>query len=408
MNSIVSLDLLMNQPSKIKDLEFVTIVSSEMELIYHWSEDNNRDSSRKFKAERAIKTVMNCYNKIFFAEEKTMAALLRRVFEDGPTDTEIITNNVINWSIANSYNIPVVKYKVNPDYYTGVRYYNFPLENGYNAELEKLIENKDNFANFHENEFLIVGDSNSPIITNNKITGYSTNSIYRYRDGSFDAISLKQKIKNDYDTIYSKNPEQSALFELLNDNKVTILLTVGQFGTGKTFCLENYALKQLEEERINKIVYVPNNSFNENSREVGTLPGELFDKELIHLGCWLDLIGYDRLKRYVERGSIEIVPVSIARGRSFTNSIILVNEAQNLTDKHVKLLVGRCGENSRIFFDGDIKQTDNDIFKDRSGLMLLTTLRNSPIFSPIFGMVKLESIERSLTAQASAYLDEIE
>ena len=406
MNSIASLDLLMNQPSLIKDLEEITIVSSEMEQIYRWAEDSNRDSSRKFRAERAIKVVMSVYKKVFFSEEKNMAALLKSIFEDGTAAT-IITNNVINWSIANNYNIEISKYTINPNYYAGIYYELFKFENGYNEELEDILEGKTDYG-FIENDFLIVKDIDQPITKENGDKDYAVNSIYRYHNGYLESIPLKQKIKNKYDTITSKNPEQAVLFELLNDETITILLTTGQFGTGKTFCLANYALKQLDEEKIKKIVYVPNNSFNENSREVGTLPGELFDKELIHLGCWVDLIGYDRLRDYVERGAIEIVPVSIARGRSFTDSIVLVNEAQNLTDKHIKLLVGRCGEGTRIFFDGDVKQADNDIFRDRSGLTLLTSLKNSPKFSRIFGVVRLDSIERSLTAQASTYLDSIE
>ena len=94
------------------------------------------------------------------------------------------------------------------------------------------------------------------------------------------------------------------------------------------------------------------------------------------------------------------------RGRSFANCIIIVNEAQNLTEDHVKLLIARCGDGTRIFFDGDIKQADSHVFRNKNGLKLLSKLKNSPIFSKIFGTVRLVNIERSLTAQASAYLDD--
>ena len=106
-------------------------------------------------------------------------------------------------------------------------------------------------------------------------------------------------------------------------------------------------------------------------------------------------------------GILEIVPISIMRGRNFYNSIILVNEAQNLTEEHIKLLLGRCAEGTRIFFDGDIKQTDNHLFKEKSGLKLLLNLADSPDFSKIFGFVTLNTIERSFTARASDFLDEI-
>lgn len=104
---------------------------------------------------------------------------------------------------------------------------------------------------------------------------------------------------------------------------------------------------------------------------------------------------------------LEIVPMSFIRGRSFQDSIIIVNEAQNLTEDHVKLLIARCGEGSRIFFDGDFKQADSAIFRNKNGLKLLLNLRKSPIYSKIFATVKLVTIERSLTAQASSYLDDL-
>ena len=64
-----------------------------------------------------------------------------------------------------------------------------------------------------------------------------------------------------------------------------------------------------------------------------------------------------------------------------------------------------CGEGTRIFFDGDIKQADSQLFRNKNGLKLLMSLRKSSIFSKIFATVNLTSIERSLTAQAADYLD---
>lgn len=104
---------------------------------------------------------------------------------------------------------------------------------------------------------------------------------------------------------------------------------------------------------------------------------------------------------------LEVVPMQFVRGRSFQDAIIVVNEAQNLTEDHIKLLIARCGEGTRIFFDGDFKQTDSSIFRNKNGLKLLLQLRKSPIYSKIFATVKLVITERSLTAQASSYLDNL-
>ena len=156
-----------------------------------------------------------------------------------------------------------------------------------------------------------------------------------------------------------------------------------------------------------KIVYVPNNAYTANTNDLGALPGDLLDKTINQIGPLVDLIGIDRIKDWINLEKLEVVPIQYIRGRSFTNSIIIVNEAQNLTEDHIKLLIGRVGEDSRIFLDGDQKQTDSNIFKNKNGLKLLLELRKSPIYSKLFATVKLTTIERSLTAQASTYLDEL-
>lgn len=191
------------------------------------------------------------------------------------------------------------------------------------------------------------------------------------------------------------------------DNSEHLYLTEQFIVTHNTMCLTNYALEQLEKGKIDKIVWVPNNAFNDNSREIAALPGTLFEKELPFIGSLIDIIGETEAERLLSNGLLEIVPISIMRGRNFKNCIILVNEAQNLTEEHIKLLVGRCAEGSRIFFDGDIKQVDSYVFKNKNGLKLLLNLADSEKFSKIFGVVTLNTIERSLVAQASDYLDNI-
>ena len=127
------------------------------------------------------------------------------------------------------------------------------------------------------------------------------------------------------------------------------------------------------------------------------------------MGQIIDIIGDSiEVERLYNDGLIEIMPIAVARGRNLENCIVIVNEAQNLTDDHIKLLIARCAEGTRIFFDGDVKQTDAKVFRDKNGLKLLTKLKDSKKYSDLFSMVRLESIERSRTAQAAQYLDEVE
>ncbi len=134
---------------------------------------------------------------------------------------------------------------------------------------------------------------------------------------------------------------------------------------------------------------------------------ELIDKISGQIGPLIDLVGIDRIQDMINNNQLEVVPMGYIRGRSFNDSIVIINEAQNLTDDHIKLLVGRCGEGTRIFFDGDIKQTDSQTFKNKNGLKLLLNLRKSKIYAPIFATIKLVETERSKTAQAAQYLDDI-
>ena len=232
---------------------------------------------------------------------------------------------------------------------------------------------------------------------------------------SFDGTKLEKVPyttiqKSQYtEEIKPRNPEQRALINTLNNKDNTIVFATGQYGTGKTMLLTSFALSELFQGNISKIIFVPNNAQSENSREMGILPGDSLDKEIVYMGPIVDMIGdITEVERMYDNGTLEIMPISLARGRNLENCIIIVNEAQNLTSDHIKLLIARCAKNTRIFFDGDIKQTDARVFREKNGLKLLTHLKESEVFSKIFSMVKLESIERSITAQAAQFLSDIE
>lgn len=131
------------------------------------------------------------------------------------------------------------------------------------------------------------------------------------------------------------------------------------------------------------------------------------EKTLPSIGPLIDLVGQDYVNQLIMKEQLEIVPLAYVRGRSFQNSIIIVNEAQNLTEDHLKLLIARCGEGTRICFDGDIKQADSQLFRNKNGLKLLLNLRKSPVYAKRFATVKLQTTERSETARAADFLDDI-
>lgn len=272
---------------------------------------------------------------------------------------------------------------------------------------DEYISKQSNVDKYHENEYLIFKNRNKPIVNFDGTEDFESPVQYIKKNGRF--IKIKDhSIYNSFNKkIVARNIEQKCLLNTLTDKNISIVCITGNYGSGKSYLAINYAFEQLEKGFIDKIVYVPNNSITANSREVAAMPGGLFEKEIIFMGSLVDIVGYDEVERRIQEGRIEIMPISLARGRNIENAIVLVNEAQNLTEEHVKLLIGRIGENTKIIFDGDIHQTDRPIFKNSNGLKLLYKIKDSE-FADLFSAVKLKTIERSRTAQVSGFLDMID
>lgn len=317
-------------------------------------------------------------------------------------DATLVTNDVGCKVRAQLAGVKVEGYSWKDDY-CGIVYMNVDDYNldEYNEMLSDLIERgyyETEDYKFSVNEYLIVPPPYED-------ASYGDTSIFRYDGAKFHQIRGRAIKNNWLDEVFPRNPEQICLVDaLLND--VPIIYAGGNFGTGKTFLTHNYAIGQLEKEKIKKIIYVPNNSYTQNTMELGALPGDLMEKILPSIGPLVDLVGIDQINRWISEEKLEIVPVAYIRGRNFDDSIVLVSEAENLTEEHIKLLLARCGKNTKIFFDGDIHQADSAIFKDRNGLKLLLNLHDSPLAN-LFATVQLIRIERSIVASAADYLDKI-
>lgn len=202
----------------------------------------------------------------------------------------LITNDVALKVQATVKGIETEGYSWNEDY-TGIYYLNTNNldRDKYNSTLADLLENghyEVEDYNFSINEYLIV-----PPLYEDASLGKE--SIFRFNGIKFIPIRGKE-IENSWcGSIYPRNPEQVCLVDaLLNDN-IKILYAGGKYGTGKTFITHNYAIRELEKERIKKIVYVPNNAYTQNSMELGYLPGSQFEKILPSIGPLVDLVGID-------------------------------------------------------------------------------------------------------------------
>lgn len=396
MSLIVDSNVLLDFPKIIQEEEDIVILTDVLRELDGLKLNPNPEVS--FKARRAAVVISRNLSKLFFNDhlEKEKMSVDDKLIESCTHKDILITNDVYLKIKAIIRGINTKGYGGTSDY-QGVRYFEVDLETDpYNEELSKIL-NEHQCEGMAENEYLIVLDKNTKQLVD----------IFCNHNNILEQV-VPYEIRNKWiNKIYPKNPEQRCLFNALQRKDNTIVYAGGSFGTGKSFILNNYAISELEKGNISKIVYVPNNSYTENTIDIGALPGELLEKVTGQIGPLVDLVGIDEVHSMIDKEQLEVVPMGSIRGRSFQNAIIIVNEAQNLTEDHIKLLIARCGEGTRIFFDGDYKQADSAVFRNKNGLKLLLNLKDSPIYSKIFATVHLKTIERSLTAQASNFLDEL-
>lgn len=415
MALIVDTNILLDFPQIVQDAEAeddIVILTDVLKELDGLKLSANQDTA--YKARRAAVVISRNLSKLNWNDDyeninmKVDDKLLLAAQETGST---LVTNDVYLKIKAKLKNTLTKGYGGGDDY-TGVRTLKLATdENKYHPDLTFILENQkllDEQKPLREGEYLIIKDLSSPIKTK---YGDDFEVLYTGVNINGKIIEIpkyKNVIQNQWvSEIVPLNPEQECLFNALSNENKSIIYAGGPFGTGKSFILNNYALQEFERGHINKIVYVPNNCYTENTVDLGALPGELLEKVTGLIGPLLDLVGIDKITEMMNLNQLEIVPINYIRGRSFKDSIIIVNEAQNLTEDHIKLLVARCDEGTRILFDGDMKQADSTIFRNKNGLKLLSQLSKSTTFADIFAMVKLITIERSKTANAASFLDEL-
>lgn len=200
-----------------------------------------------------------------------------------------------------------------------------------------------------------------------------------------------------------RNLQQQLALDMLYDQDITVKVLVGKFGTGKDYLMTSAAIDQLERGKFDKIVWVRNNIEVKNSKPIGHLPGDYKDKLLPFAMPLADhLGGVEGLEYMLSNNKVELAHLGFIRGRDIKNSIVMCSEAENMTKEHIQLLLGRVGEGSSLWINGDYKQVDGDVFMKNSGLVIAVDKLKG---HPRFGFVKLLKTERSETAAMADLLD---
>lgn len=151
------------------------------------------------------------------------------------------------------------------------------------------------------------------------------------------------------------------------------LLLHGYAGTGKTFISLFLGLEDIFDNKGSQFKKVVTIRSVVPSRDMGYLPGSALEKQRVYEEPYMEICdslfgegnGYNILK---DRGLFEFTTTSFLRGVTFTDSIVIVDEMQNMTFQELDTVMTRIGENCRIIFCGDFRQTDLDKDQDRNGL----------------------------------------
>jgi len=245
------------------------------------------------------------------------------------------------------------------------------------------------------------------------------NECILFQNEEKNGIALGKKVANDKIKLIrkfspwgvsSRNKEQAFAMDLIMDKNIDLVTLIGLAGSGKSLiaiaCALELVLNRREYERL--IIYRP---IQPVSNDIGFIPGTQEEK----LAPWFQAImdsfeflfsakGKRDWKKDLEmfqgKGQIEMEAITYIRGRSIPNSIILLDEAQNLNKEDIKTILTRAGDNTKLILTGDVSQIDNsDLDATNNGLSYVIEKFKE---SPLAGHVTLTQGERSRLATEAA------
>lgn len=201
--------------------------------------------------------------------------------------------------------------------------------------------------------------------------------------------------------IKGKNSLQRCALDMLNNPSITICAVLGGYGSGKTMLSTKCALMSVQEKGWQSKIITLREIVSEG-KEIGYLPGEKDTKILDFMLPFADQLdgGEFELESLKQRGVIEANTPYFIKGRTFNESILLVDEAEDLTEKQIRLIGTRVGQNSRVFYTGDYSQSVINPTKNNALTKMCNELKGNEMFACIY----LEDDVRSETSKLFANL----
>ena len=178
--------------------------------------------------------------------------------------------------------------------------------------------------------------------------------------------ALSQIKRIDWSSLEFRTPNQKTFYRTIGRNDVTF--SIGPAGCGKTYLATHYALKNLAQGKYDKLV-ITKPLVEVDGEKMGYLPGDIDEKTAPYMMSLYynmeQIIGKQRLDVLKKAGVVQVIPLAYMRGLTLTDSIVVLDEAQNATPSQIKTFVTRIGQGSKYIVNGDLMQSD---IKNENGL----------------------------------------
>lgn len=315
--------------------------------------------------------------------------------DDVKVSVIFVTNDINLRFKAGALGVKVEKYRNNTfqdvdSIYSGVKNINL------SKELERKFKKSGGSLNYSLFEKNITAETN-PNTYEFFLLHARNEKVYMtyYFDGFLHEVVDSDKI---YNNVMARNDEQKLGMNILLNPNVTLVTLSGPAGTGKTLLAIGSALRQ---QKKFKQILIAKPIVALSGKESGYLPGNAVDKVRPYMKSLYDNIDFlkssfknpddNEIATLLKSGKVVVEPLDYIRGRTYANTILVVDEAQNLSPAEVKAIVTRMGKNSKVIFTGDIYQIDNKYLdSSNNGLTYLIEKSKSYEHSAHINLVKGE------------------
>lgn len=380
--------------------EHFAISSVTLEELENIKTSRNKTEEVRYKARKVVHLLNDNpdkYNTVFYKDD---AVKILEDFGLEPTpdnkicacakyfsrnnDIIFVTNDLCCKTIARDiYCLEVGEAKSNDsDMYKG-----YKLLKGNTAEINEALSDEEYLGTFAVNEYLLIYNTDT-----------DEESEMRFDGDKF--VSLKLPSSR---YIKAKNPLQRCALDMLNNPNITICAVLGGYGSGKSYLSMQMGLYAVREKGWQSKILGVREAVGEGA-EIGFLSGSYEEKtEEFFMPLVQQLDGKEfELQSLKQQGILESAIPYYLKGQTFPSTYILVDEAEDLSEKQVRLVGTRTGEGSKIVFDGDYKQAIGNNGKTNPLVRMCNELKGNDKFACIY----LDEDVRSTTSKLFAKLFE--